>query len=253
MRRGIILFALILCIPLFIGFQLQAVHDREGEGFNDSSTGTFCWADFDRDGLEDLYIVRKDSPGSLLRNIGNGDFEDVTDWADPLLAQNSKYAVWHDYDKDGYPDLYLVRNGKNLLYKNCDGAEFIEIGEEVGLDNSGNGESARWIDYDQDSYPDLELENQDGNLLFHNEGDGIFEQVLVNISRIIHTRDGGDKGQEMIKRENEDSASSIDSGGRSDKRRTPNPEISEKATQNPASSSQSEIYGKDDLLHSTGQ
>ena len=68
--------------------------------------------------LDDLYIARKESPGSLLRNTGHGDFKDVTDLAAPSLAQQSNFSVWHDYNEDGYPDLYLVRNGKNLLYEN---------------------------------------------------------------------------------------------------------------------------------------
>ena len=118
MRRAMVLFASIPCISLFAALQAQAVVHAEQEALSTPSTDTFCWADFDADGLDDLYIARKESPGSLLRNTGHGDFKDVTDLAAPSLAQQSNFSVWHDYNEDGYPDLYLVRNGKNLLYEN---------------------------------------------------------------------------------------------------------------------------------------
>ena len=134
MKRGVVLITLFLCIPLFISFRMPATQEKIQQGdsdFDSYSRGSFCWADFDQDGLQDLYISRAYSPGSLLRNLGDGEFEDVSAWADPTMAQMANHAIWGDYDRDGHRDLYLVRDGVNLLFKNLYGREFMEIAEEA--------------------------------------------------------------------------------------------------------------------------
>jgi hypothetical protein len=92
-------------------------------------------ADFDRDGLIDLYITRPGPPlaGSwltgqsgdhegnyLYRNKGNWHFEDVTRLAGVGGDQRSTFtAAWLDANNDGWPDLYLINEfGDGVLYEN---------------------------------------------------------------------------------------------------------------------------------------
>ncbi len=157
------------------GFDRSRSPDQPDSGRLESET--FLWIDFDRDGLDDLYVIRSGTPGTLYRNEGDGGFSEAAAPGGSRPARRTNHASWADYDNDGYPDLYLVRDGRNLLYKNLDGIEFVETGEETGLDDDGEGRIARWLDYDRDGYVDLQLDNRSGTILFHNERDGRFEKV----------------------------------------------------------------------------
>jgi hypothetical protein len=92
-------------------------------------------ADYDRDGLVDVYGVRPGSPetGSwlsgksgpqahnfLYRNKGNWQFEDATFASGTDGQQSSTFsAAWLDADDDGWPDLYVINEfGDGILYHN---------------------------------------------------------------------------------------------------------------------------------------
>src|SRR5437868_6040717 len=75
-------------------------------------------ADFDGDGVIDLFVGGRSVPGRygidpqsvLLKNDGHGHFTDVTDRAAPGLSRIGMVtdAVWKDIDGDGRPDLIVV-------------------------------------------------------------------------------------------------------------------------------------------------
>ena len=71
-------------------------------------------ADYDNDGDLDLYVLRGawlgtfgEYPNSLLRNNGDGTFEDVTAAVGILSLHPSHSAAWGDYDNDGWLDLFV--------------------------------------------------------------------------------------------------------------------------------------------------
>ena len=72
-----------------------------------------AWADYDNDGLVDLFVACERQPNRLYRNKGNGTFEEVAARAgvagDP--ERFAKGCTWLDYDNDGFPDLFV----NNLL------------------------------------------------------------------------------------------------------------------------------------------
>jgi hypothetical protein len=142
-------------------------------------------ADYDRDGLLDIYVcVRDDDPTTklaqgllgtpvpyhdannggpnvMLRNEGGLNFSDVT--ASVGLDHNntrfSQAACWEDYDNDGDLDLYVANDfGRNNLYRN-DGGRFRDVAAEAGVEDISAGMSVSWGDYDNDGWADLYVGN----------------------------------------------------------------------------------------------
>jgi tetratricopeptide (TPR) repeat protein len=149
-------------------------------------------ADFDNDGNLDVLLLRgaweKAMRMSLLRNTGNGMFEDVTiasGLGEPIA---SEAAAWADYDNDGLIDLfvggeYLSANAdratatpdprnRSRLYHNLGGGKFEDVAADLGLVDNQCTKGAAWGDYDGDGRLDLFVSNREGpSRLFHNEGD----------------------------------------------------------------------------------
>ena len=93
-----------------------------------------------------------------------------------------------DYDKDGWPDIFLV-NGKTLkedasgkpatnhLFHNNHDGTFTDVTEKAGLVSSGWGQGVCVGDYDNDGYDDLFVTAYGRNRLFHNNGNGTFRET----------------------------------------------------------------------------
>jgi hypothetical protein len=146
------------------------------------NTFSLTAADYDQDGLLDLYVGRywpeEDGRGAipvpvpyydaqngganlLLRNAGEWIFADVTEDVG-LDVDNSRYtmaAAWEDYDRDGDPDLYVANDfGRNCLYRNDDGM-FLNVAAQAGVEDTAAGMSVSWSDYNQDGWMDLYVGN----------------------------------------------------------------------------------------------
>jgi hypothetical protein len=99
-------------------------------------------ADYDGDGWLDFLILRggwtnsvKAFPNSLVRNRGDGTFEDVTEAAGLLSFHPTQTASWGDYDNDGDLDLFIGNEstpGSHVhpseLYVNDGDGTFTEAG-----------------------------------------------------------------------------------------------------------------------------
>ena len=139
-------------------------------------------ADYDLDGDLDLYLcayryhagtgvrhaptpyhdANNGPPNYLLRNRGDGTFEDATQ-ASGLNVNNSRFsfaAAWQDFDGDSRPDLYVANDfGRNNLYRNNGDGTFSEVAPQMGVEDVGAGMSASWFDYDRDGILDLYVGN----------------------------------------------------------------------------------------------
>ncbi len=94
-----------------------------------------------------------------------------------------------DYDRDGWPDIFLVngqeltpdKNAKqqptsHLFHNNHDGT-FTDVTEKAGLVSTGWGQGVCVGDYDNDGFDDLYVTSYGKNRLFHNLGNGTFREV----------------------------------------------------------------------------
>ncbi len=116
------------------------------------------WADFDNDGLLDIFILTELQGNRLYRNRGDGTFENVTDKSG--LDNNSrlfcKGANWIDFDNDDYPDLFIdYLNGTARLHHNHRNGTFSNVTESMGIDGPQVGFSCWAWDYDNDGFQDI--------------------------------------------------------------------------------------------------
>jgi hypothetical protein len=158
-------------------------------------------ADFDNDGHRDVLLLRggweKLLRLSLLRNHGDGSFEDVTAAAglwEPIATES---AAWGDYD-DGRLDLfvcgeYLPPGGNPAsgrhdprnrcrLYRNRGDGTFENVAAAAGVVNERCTKGSAWGDHDGDGHLDLFVSNMGQPCrLYHNRGDGTFEDVAPRL------------------------------------------------------------------------
>jgi hypothetical protein len=143
--------------------------------FQQPMCGGVAVIDFDNDGQMDLFFtngaelptLKKATPSfyhCLLRNKGDGGFEDITKRAG-LSGESLDYSYGvaaGDYDNDGWTDLFIANTGKNTLYRNNGDGTFTDASDRSGLDqkplNTLSIQGA-WFDYDNDGFLDLVLSN----------------------------------------------------------------------------------------------
>jgi len=168
--------------------------------------------DFDRDGLADLFVgdylnyslkndvpcfsnagqrdycrphVYRPQPNHLYRNLGGGNFADMTIAAGLGRPFGGALgAVAADVNNDGWPDLFVANDEQeNQLWINQRNGTFIDTAVPAGVALGPNGERKANMgvdagDFDNDGDDDLfvtELINQ-GSSLYVNNGSGVFEE-----------------------------------------------------------------------------
>ncbi len=130
--------------------------------------GGVAAADFNNDGLEDLFFVSNLHQNKIFLNKGNFKFEDVTEASgmDKTDGFNTGVTIV-DINNDGYLDIYLNRAGwyedntklANQLYINNGDLTFTEKANSYGIDDTSRSITSTFFDYDKDGDLDLYITN----------------------------------------------------------------------------------------------
>lgn len=128
-------------------------------------------ADYDNDGDVDIVVLRGAwlgeagrYPKSLLRNRGDGTFEDVTLDAGLISFHPSQTAAWADFNLDGFVDLFIGNESHSAaggpshpseLFVNNRNGTFTEISRKVGIALDDFVKGVVWGDVNNDGLPDL--------------------------------------------------------------------------------------------------
>jgi hypothetical protein len=167
-------------IPHFVDVSTPSGIARTGPTY-DAAIG-----DFDDDGHPDIYIGGHGSGAVLLRNLGDGRFENVIERSgiDPMGDQHG--TAWTDLDNDGRLDLVVglgagrgLVEKQNRLYRDDGDGRFHDVAVASGTaDPHGRARAVAALDVDGDGRLDLVVANvASPSRLFHNRGDGTFEDV----------------------------------------------------------------------------
>ncbi len=181
------------------------VTDRAGVGGDGCSVGA-AWQDYDGDGLLDLYVgnyiefdvdydlyyppdgypgplAYPGQPDLMYRNLGDGEFEDVTERLGILRPDGRAMGVGSaDYDADGYIDIFVANDVMpNYLFHNVEGRRFEEVALASGVAFGRRGEATSsmavdFADFDGDGLLDLYVSDMAYSTLFLNEGN-VFRDV----------------------------------------------------------------------------
>ena len=174
-------------------------------------------ADYDRDGLLDLYVVNyvdyriannqkcfasssardycapsayKPVPGHLYRNRGNGTFEEVSSKAGIARAYGAGLGVMAaDLNGDGWPDFFVANDGNpNQLWINQKDGTFRNEADIRGcaVNADGVAEAGMGVDmadFDGNGTEDIFLTHltREKSTLFFNRGDGYFEDRSIEV------------------------------------------------------------------------
>lgn len=180
--------------------RFEDVTRQSGAGGGNRDSLAACWFFYDDDHYPDLYIANDFARNVLLRNKGDGTFEDVSELSGASDYATSMGVAAGDLNNDGASDLYVAnmfsKMGRRIighvtaddyptgLYQQIQGScsgnrlylsgghgKFQDIGEEVGVDAVGWAYAPAMIDVDNDGW--LDLYATTGFLSFdRNEPDG---------------------------------------------------------------------------------
>jgi enediyne biosynthesis protein E4 len=200
------------CHPRFFEGLPNTLYRNRGDGtFEDVSLKagiaqhvgkgmSVAFADYDQDGLPDVFVTNDKVPNFLFHNLGNGKFEEVGLEAGVALPDQGKDISamgtdFRDYDNDGLPDITVAAlAGETFpLFHNEGKGVFRDATyrSRMGvLSNKRSGWSPALVDLNNDGWKDLFVSGSHvndtveafeatqyrlPNAVFANAGDGTFQ------------------------------------------------------------------------------
>ena len=198
----------IAIIPNILYAQLQFENISDISGLDQAHTsvmymgGGVAFFDYNNDGFDDIFLTGGTQSDRLYKNLGNLQFQDVTEHA-RLFTTNREHSMGvtvGDINNDGYKDLFVSYGvgETNRLYLNREGKRFEDITIPSGVENFDWSMGATFGDINLDGYIDLyvinwvrdfeAVEDSEGstvgfnhkgyaNNLYLNNGDNSFSEV----------------------------------------------------------------------------
>ncbi len=181
----------VVFVDVGVAAGIQPYHMAGGLG------GGVAASDFDNDGDIDLFVPNGlGFPDQLYRNLGGGVFEEIASAVGVASVENSRSALWLDYDNDGDLDLLVARDDQGeefvnldttlILYQQTAPAQFVDVTVAAGLfadlagDVSTHNGGLCAGDINKDGHLDICLAQWDRGLsLFLSDGDGTFTDITI--------------------------------------------------------------------------
>ena len=198
---------------LSFGAELWRRHMDSASGMDIYGQQGLAVGDYDGDGWDDLYITQPGGlPNRLFRNLGNGEFDDVSADAGVDFLDAAAAAFFADVDNNGSQDLILILTaGRPLLFVNNGKGKFSLARNGFPAGSVPGSVGGCLADYDRDGWIDIyvtsylwpnkssqlprpyhDATNGPPNTLYRNLGNRTFEAVTqkaglnVNNDRFTH-------------------------------------------------------------------
>ena len=146
------------------GIEFQHFTGATGTRYMPETMGAGCaFLDYDADGNLDILLANGTNltlPDAahtprLYRNVGDGQFVDVTKAAGLDVPMYGMGITAADYDNDADLDIYFTNVGENRLFRNNGDRTFTDVTEFAKVGDSNWSTSAAFFDADKDGWLDL--------------------------------------------------------------------------------------------------
>jgi hypothetical protein len=184
--------------------RFENITTTAGVGLDDKISVTASFADMDNDGRPDLFVTTVRMGNFLFKNLGQGQFKDVTPESGLSAGRplHSSGAVFFDFNNDGRLDLFVTnvgiyttdekgrggffigredafqgwrfrsRSEQSVLYQNLGGGKFKDVSKETSLEHRGWSGDATFCDLNEDGYPDLYVPSMSGDDKYYENDQG---------------------------------------------------------------------------------
>jgi len=162
---------------------------------DDNPKIVMAYGDYDSDGDQDIFVsqwlAEEQASRHYLFANNQGLFAEVAAKVGISHKGRDLFALFADYDNDGYLDLFVTNTKADRLYHNTREGRFREVTSSAGI-QTANSRAALFVDLDLEGDLDLFIAGNSQNWFYRNNSDGTFTEIA---------EEAGITGKEMASRD----------------------------------------------------